>query len=162
MSLCLLSIPIGFHLFPKNLTPEKQLIREGRELLNNREFELAEEKFNEAKKLAPELAYPWYWIAKVSLARQNLPVASSYVEQALKLQANHEPSLVLQIKILLLKGGTDTQEAQRKANQSYGVSDSLDQWLKCLENNNVFSVIVNTESKLEELCPYIKTPYQVN
>ncbi len=83
-----------------------------------------------------------YWIAKVSLARQNLPVASLYVEKALKLQANHEPSLVLQIKILLLKGGTGTEEARRKAKQSYGVSNSLNQWLKCLENNNVFSDIV--------------------
>ncbi len=158
ISLCLLSIPIGFHLFPKNLTPENQLIREGRELLNNQEFELAEEKFNEAKRLAPELAAPLYWIAKVSLARENLPVAGFYVEKALQLQANHEPSLVLQIKILLRKGGTDTEEAKRKAKESYGVSDSLYQWFKCLENNNVFSDIVNTESKLEELCPSPKTP----
>lgn len=146
-------------MFPKNLTPENQLIREGRELLNNREFELAEEKFNEAKKLAPELADPWYWKAKVSLARQNLSVAIFYVEKALGLQANHEPSLVIQIKILLLKGGTYTEESKRKAKESYGVSDSLDQWLKCLENNNVFSDLVNTESNLDKLCPSPKNPY---
>lgn len=149
-------------MFPQNLTPESKLIREGQELLNNREFELAEKKFNKAKKLAPKLAAPWYWKAKVSLARQNLSIAIFYVEKALELQANHEPSLVLQIKILLLKGGTNTEEARRKAKESYGVSDSLNQWLKCLENNNVFSDFVNTESKLDELCPSPKTPYQVN
>lgn len=152
MLICLLGVASGIFFSNQHKSPENQLIRDGHELLNNGKIEQAEAKFDEARRLAPKSADPWYWKARVSLKGKHRQGAIEYLNKALKIKANHEPSLVLKIKILLLSGGTDSTKARTIAKQSYDVSASLKKWVNCLEKNNVFSDII-TESKLDELCP---------
>ena len=64
----------------------------------------------------------------------------------------HLHSLVLKIKLLLLSGGNDRLEAQKLADQSYGISDTLDSWLDCLEQTETFTNLINTNSELDRRC----------
>lgn len=94
----------------------------------------------------------WHEKAKDSFAIQNLPVALEYVDKSLEIQKNYVPSLVLKIKLLLLQGGDSIKEAQKLANESYGLSDYLDKWLKCLEEMSIFYRIIVTEIYLNNTC----------
>ncbi|BAY95740.1 MULTISPECIES: hypothetical protein [unclassified Tolypothrix] len=137
----------------KGVKPQNQLILEGYELLKNKKFAQAEEKFDEAKRLDSQSPESWYWKARVAIAKDNKPVALEYIRKALQLNEGHLSSLVLQIKILLLMGGNYRGEAKIIASQIYGMYDELNCWLDCLEKENLFSSIVLTSYELEKKCP---------
>ncbi|HYX18566.1 MAG TPA: hypothetical protein VE944_30225 [Nostoc sp.] len=136
-----------------DLKPRNQFILEGCELLKNKKFHSAEEKFDQAKRLDNQSPEPWYWKAQVAVAKDNKPVALKYVQNALQLNASHLPSIVLQIKLLLLMGGNSRVEAKKIASQSYSISSEINSWLDCLEKKNLFSSIVITSCELEDKCP---------
>lgn len=121
--------------------------------MKDREFNRAEEKFDEANKLEPKFPEPWYWKAKVALVKGNSAVALKYINKALEMNANHLHSLVLKIKLLLLSGGNEKLEAEKIAKQSYGITDDLDVWLNCLEKEKIFAHLVITISELDRKCP---------
>lgn len=161
--ICLFLLPTGiyFTVISQNsfqseisISSENVLIREGYELLDSGELVKAEAKFNEAKNLNPQSAVPWHGKAEVALAKQNLPVAMQYVDRALDIEEKHIPSLVLKIKILLLNGGDQNILAKKLANDSYRLSNELDQWLMCLEEQQFFLNIITTQNELDRLCPY--------
>jgi tetratricopeptide (TPR) repeat protein len=122
--------------------------------LKNKEFHQAEEKFDQALIIRPNSAEPWYWKAKVALAKDNKLVALEYINKALGIDANHLYSLVLKIKLLLLSGGEKKLEAEKIAKQSYGIAAELDSWLKCLEQEKIFSNLVITISELDKKYPF--------
>jgi tetratricopeptide (TPR) repeat protein len=136
----------------KGIKPLNQLLVEGYELLANQKFNRAEKKFEEAGRIEPKSPDPWYWKAEVALAKGNRQVALKYINKALDFDSLHLHSLVLKIKLLLLSGGNDRLEAQKLADQSYGISDTLDSWLDCLEQTETFTNLINTNSELDRRC----------
>lgn len=130
----------------------------GYEFLQDKEFDKAEAKFNEAQKLENRSPEPWYWKAQLALAKDNKAVALNYINRALKLNPNYWYGIALKIKLLLLMGGEHREEAQEIATQSHQVSDELDLWLDCLEKNNCFGSIIVTNSELDAKClfPFYK------
>jgi tetratricopeptide (TPR) repeat protein len=137
----------------RGINPLSQTIFEGRKFLKDREFNRAEEKFDQANRLEPESPEPWYWKAKVALAKGNSAVALKYINKALDMDAHHWHSLVLKIKLLLLSGGKEKLEAEKIAKQSRGIADDLDVWLNCLEQEKMFTNLVITISELDRRCP---------
>lgn len=131
---------------------EKGVLFEGYKFLQNRDYDRAEEKFNQASRQEPKSPDTWYWKAQLALARENKPVALKYVDRALHLDPNHLHSLVLKIKLLLLKGGHHLVEVEGIATQSQGIGEELDLWLNCLEKEKVFSSWLNTDSELDVKC----------
>ena len=132
---------------------KNQLILSGCELLKQKNFKLAEEKFDEARRTDNQSPEPWYWKARVALAKDNKSVALGYIDKSLQLDSSHISSLVLQIKILLLMGGKYRLEAKEIVSQIRGRYDILGSWLDCLEKENIFSSIVVTSDELERKCP---------
>jgi tetratricopeptide (TPR) repeat protein len=130
-----------------------QMLFEGYKLLAEQKFDKAEKKFEEASRIEPESPDPWYWKAKVALAKENRQVALKYINKALNFDSCHLHSLVLKIELLLLSGGNDRLEAQKIASQSYGISDALNSWLDCLKQREMFANLVNTNSELDRRCP---------
>lgn len=136
-------------------TKDKQLIHEGYQLLDKGKFDQAEAKFDEARRLTPKSAEPWYAKAKVSLAKQNRPVALQYIDKALKINSKHEPSLVLKIKVLLSNGGSERIQAKTivdNIGKNNEFSDDLNQWVNCLKYKKVFSKVLIVETELDQLC----------
>ena len=131
-----------------------QTLFEGCKFLKDRELNRAEEKFDKANRLKPESPEPWYWKAKVALAKDNSVVALKYINKALDMDVHHWHSLVLKIKLLLLLGGNKKLEAEKITKQSYGIADELDVWLNCLEQEKVFTNLVISISELDRRCPF--------
>ena len=132
--------------------PEKGILFEGYEFLQNGDYERAEERFNQASRREPNSPDIWYWKAQLALARENKPVALKYVDKTLDIEPNHLHGLVLKIKLLLLKGGHHLVRAEEMARKSKGISEELDLWLNCLEKEDVFSSWLNTDSELDAKC----------
>ena len=126
------------------------LLVEGCNLLDDGQTEEAEKSFDQAHKLEPQSAEPWYWKAKAAMAIPNRQTALAYVDDALRLAPNHHHSLVLKIQLLLSQG--DISPAEELASQSDGISKDLDSWLKCLNENNIFSLTFVPVSELDEKC----------
>jgi len=124
-------------------------------LLENNKIEEAEKELSKATTDQRELAQFLYLRSRIAFARRNIRVALAYVDKGLKKDARHMPSLALKIKLLLLddhhEGGI---KAKALAEQSYGLSKSLDQWLSCLKINNMFSNRPWTDSELDAKCPF--------
>lgn len=151
-------ISLSFAIINSVISPKIQTkktpIYEGQELLDKGELKRAEEKFNEVQRLEPKSPEPWYWKARVALARRNQSTALEYLNQALNITPRHSHSLALQIKLLLLNGGEDINKAHKIVSQSYNISPELDLWLNCLNQKNIFNSISTTESELNRFCRF--------
>lgn len=97
----------------------------------------------------------WYWKARVAFARDNLDVASVYTDEALKRDAVHPHGTALKIELLLLstKRG-DRKRARELADRSYGITEPLDVWLKCLTAEGMFTPGLRVRSELDTKCPF--------
>ncbi|MFD5628674.1 hypothetical protein [Streptomyces sp. NPDC127072] len=96
----------------------------------------------------------WYWKARIALTRSNFPVASGYVEEALKLDARNPHGLALKITLLLLANEPARRDrAARLAEENTGLSAELDAWLRRLRAEGMFDGGVRTRSELEARCP---------
>lgn len=129
-----------------------EALKAASQLLQDKQFDKAEEKFHETQKLGTDLSEYWYWKAQLAVARDNKQVALNYINRALKLNTNYLHGLVMKIKLLLLMGGEYRKEAKIIANRSYHIVHELDLWLDCLNNKNIFSYTVITNSELDKLC----------
>ncbi|MBD2606333.1 hypothetical protein H6G81_17795 [Scytonema hofmannii FACHB-248] len=136
-----------------DVKPKNQLILEGCELLKNKRFDRAEDKFDEAKRHDNQSPEPWYWKAQLAIVKDNKPVALKYIQNALQLNSSHLPSIVLQIKLLLLMGGNYRVKAKEIASQMDDISSEINSWLDCLDKENLFSSIVITSYELDRKCP---------
>ncbi|MBN1886844.1 MAG: hypothetical protein JW850_02600 [Thermoflexales bacterium] len=123
-------------------------------LVEHSDFEKAEKELTMAANAQRNSADFWYWRSKIAFAKENSPVASAYVEEALKRDPRHIHSLVLKIKLLLLSGKKgDWAKAKDLAEKSYGLSDSMDVWLASLKAENMLSPGPKTNHELDTKCP---------
>lgn len=96
----------------------------------------------------------WYWRAQVALARQNLDVASAYLDEALRRDPQDPHTTAAKIRLLLLRNNaTDRAAAQKLAALSYSISGPLDLWLKCLTMEGMFAPGIRVGTELDARCP---------
>jgi hypothetical protein len=133
----------------------EQALLDGYEFLEEGELDEADKKFNKARNIRQNLPEPWYWKANVALERQNKPTALEYANKSLELDPQHIYSWELKIKLLLLSGGDQMEEAEKIAQKSFGISDKLDSWLDCLNKEGFFTLKITTASELNKKCPPI-------
>jgi tetratricopeptide (TPR) repeat protein len=135
----------------------KQLVTSGYQSLEDKNFGRAEEQFDLSRKLNKEAPDPWLGKAHIAFVQDNLDVALKFVDKALQRESSHWQSLALKIKLLLLLGGNNREEAMKLANRSLGLQEELDAWLKCLISQKVFDPLVTTASTLDATCPFPKS-----
>jgi tetratricopeptide (TPR) repeat protein len=123
-------------------------------LLQSNKIDDAEQELARANHMQRTSTEYWFWKSLVALGRNNAPVALNYIEKALNLNPRHVRSLVVKIKLLLLRGGEDIRRACELAEQSYGVTDDLDAWLDCLTANGVFTSGPWSNHELDMICPF--------
>ncbi|MGW5201466.1 tetratricopeptide repeat protein [Streptomyces spiralis] len=112
------------------------------------------ERALDASRLARDSSVFWYWKARIALTRDNLDVASGYVEEALKLDGRDPYGIALKIELLLLANDPDRRDrAARLAEESTGLSGELDAWLRQLRAEGMFGGGVRTRTGLEGRCP---------
>lgn len=103
---------------------------------------------------SPDDPDPWYWRARVALARDNIAGARACIDEALARAARDEYCVALKIKLLLL--GTrraDRAAAQTLAAQSRGISAGLDAWLSCLTVEGLLGAGIRTATEMDLRCP---------
>lgn len=132
--------------------PLNHTLFEGYKLLNNKDFDRAEAKFDEANRFEPKSPEPWYWKSKTALAKGNMMVAFAYINKALEIDSDHLHCVGFKIKLLLLSGGHDKLKIKEIAARIRGRSETFDSWLDCITIKIVDNlVIINYD--LEQKCP---------
>jgi tetratricopeptide (TPR) repeat protein len=126
-------------------------------LLESSKIDDAEKELDRATNIERNSADYWYWKSVIAFARNNIRVASAYLDKAFERDPRHAHSLALKIKLLLLGvGKNDKAKAKELTQNSYGISDSLDDWLDCLITENMFSPGPRTNHELDLHCPFPK------
>ncbi|GAA3247706.1 type IV pilus biogenesis/stability protein PilW [Dactylosporangium siamense] len=96
----------------------------------------------------------WYWRARIAAARDNLPVALAYADEALKREPHHVAASALKVRLLLLSPGRgDRTRAKRLAESLRGVDGRLDSWLDLVTASGLFRPGVTTAAEIDARCP---------
>jgi tetratricopeptide (TPR) repeat protein len=141
---------------PSRLGNLEQIITSGYQLLEDKQFDKAEETFDLARKLYKKAPEPWLGKAHVTFAQGNTSVALQFVNKSLKQNPNYWQGLAFKIKLLLLLGGNYREEAMKLSTESRGLSTKLDVWLDCLTKQGIFTQLLVTDSVLDSLCLFPK------
>lgn len=136
-----------------DISPEERLLMDVHSLLIDGDLDEAEQRISELTSLSPDSPDPLYLKSVLAIERNNNRASLEYVEKALERSPNHVPSITQKVRILLLMGGRERDEAAVIARESYGVSTELDIWLECLTENEFFQLLSVTDSELHRECP---------
>ena len=131
--------------------PKNTPLFEGYQFLKAGEWDKAESKFNQASRHMPRSAAPWYWLARLALARDNKQISLHYLDKALEYDPAHIHSLALQMKVLLLMGGHNITKAKALGKSIYArhPSQALKNWSICVEGISGFII---TATEIESRC----------
>lgn len=132
--------------------PKDNPLFEGYQFLKAEQWDRAERKFNQASRQMPRSPAPWYWKARLALARGNKHVSLNYLEEAFKRDPKHVQSLALKTKLLLLLGGRNMKKAKQLANSIHHSSPALKRWINCLNEGEFFSALLVTATQLDTHC----------
>jgi tetratricopeptide (TPR) repeat protein len=137
------------------VAPEKEVFFRVYRLIETNNLDEADRELARSLGVQRNSAEFWYWKSRVAFARQNIDVAFAYIDEALKRDARHMHSIALKIKLMLLstKRG-ERARALELAEQSCGISDALDVWLKCLIAEGMFALGVRSNTELDAKCPF--------
>jgi tetratricopeptide (TPR) repeat protein len=122
-------------------------------LIKSGKYAEAERLFNKLMQQYPKQAYPVFWKAKLAMSQGNNPIALRFIRKSLRIDPQHEPSLVMFIKLLLLSGEQkQIVEAREVVSRKAQISEEFRIWTTCLINNNIFSCQLITETMLNSKC----------
>ncbi|WFE26337.1 hypothetical protein O7623_23815 [Solwaraspora sp. WMMD791] len=124
-----------------------------RERLGERDMDGADRALARVPADARDAEY-WFWRAQTARARGNWHVAAAYLDEALKRDARHAPSISVKIcQLLLTNDPTDRTAAARLVEKSRGWDPDLDAWTGCVEQCGLLTPGIRSETELIRLCP---------
>jgi hypothetical protein len=135
--------------------PWTRVFRRIAQLIDSDELTTADRELDRMPGAVRDRADFWYWRARVAIARHNLEVAAAYLDEALRQDPRHSVSIAARIRLLLIRNDeADRVAAQRLAERSTAISDALDTWLACLQEQGLYAPGIRSGTEFDARCPF--------